>query len=243
MSQPSIGGLSVGTCLFFVALSAALSGGEHSARTTQQPQRAKSPTTAPPSERPAHLDDHSRKQRASPAAQRGAKGRGAPRTDSQPARTVDLGGGLKITNVWGVNRPPRKDSTGRSAPPGISPLLKPGNDKSTSNQASEVEILQRLLNQRAQPPPNLTVNGIFDVDTRKAVIAFQKANHLRADGNVDTNTWQALLGLRVNSNVSTHVRPLVALRKILDDAGIETATVTSGDRTAYDQACPYGKHA
>ena len=39
------------------------------------------------------------------------------------------------------------------------------------------------------------VDGIFGVGTRAAVIAFQKAHGLSADGIVGKNTWRALLGL------------------------------------------------
>lgn len=39
------------------------------------------------------------------------------------------------------------------------------------------------------------VDGIFGTGTRAAVIAFQKAHGLSADGIVGKNTWRALLGL------------------------------------------------
>lgn len=39
------------------------------------------------------------------------------------------------------------------------------------------------------------VDGIFGNGTRAAVIAFQKAHGLSADGIVGQNTWRALLGL------------------------------------------------
>lgn len=39
------------------------------------------------------------------------------------------------------------------------------------------------------------VDGIFGGGTRAAVIAFQRAHGLSADGIVGKNTWRALLGL------------------------------------------------
>lgn len=39
------------------------------------------------------------------------------------------------------------------------------------------------------------VDGIFGAGTRAAVIAFQRAHGLSADGIVGKNTWRALLGL------------------------------------------------
>ena len=41
----------------------------------------------------------------------------------------------------------------------------------------------------------VTVDGKFGNDTRKAVIAYQKANGLEADGEVGINTWRKMLGI------------------------------------------------
>jgi peptidoglycan hydrolase-like protein with peptidoglycan-binding domain len=39
------------------------------------------------------------------------------------------------------------------------------------------------------------VNGVFNQETRTAVIAFQQSKHLRADGIVGRATWQAIGGV------------------------------------------------
>jgi peptidoglycan hydrolase-like protein with peptidoglycan-binding domain len=50
-----------------------------------------------------------------------------------------------------------------------------------------VRALQRLLG-------DVTVDGIFGPNTHQAVLTFQSANRLGADGIVGTHTWGALLG-------------------------------------------------
>lgn len=53
-----------------------------------------------------------------------------------------------------------------------------------------VELLQATLKRAGYDPGN--VDGIFGAQTRSAVIAFQRANELVADGIVGPNTWRAL---------------------------------------------------
>lgn len=55
-----------------------------------------------------------------------------------------------------------------------------------------VEALQRTLNERLTPSPNLTVDGEFGPATREAVIALQKKHELDPTGAVDRATWKAL---------------------------------------------------
>ena len=57
------------------------------------------------------------------------------------------------------------------------------------SQGSDVKTLQELLNKNGA---NLTVDGIFGNQTKKAVQDYQKANGLAVDGIVGTNTWGAL---------------------------------------------------
>ncbi len=66
------------------------------------------------------------------------------------------------------------------------PLLKTG---SSNNY---VYLLQFMLNQNGY---NLVVDGIFGVNTARAVSDFQQRNGLVADGIVGNRTWQALLVL------------------------------------------------
>ena len=55
-----------------------------------------------------------------------------------------------------------------------------------------VEALQRTLNARAEPTPNLSVDGDYGPATESAVKAFQKQKQIDASGVVDAKTWQAL---------------------------------------------------
>ncbi|MDP1562851.1 MAG: serine hydrolase [Pirellulaceae bacterium] len=55
-----------------------------------------------------------------------------------------------------------------------------------------VETLQRTLNARLLPTPNLTVDGDFGPATQNAVKSFQEANGLPASGVVDVATWKNL---------------------------------------------------
>ena len=55
-----------------------------------------------------------------------------------------------------------------------------------------VEALQRTLNARLEPSPELGVDGDFGPATEGAVIAFQEAHELPANGIVDAAMWQAL---------------------------------------------------
>ena len=55
-----------------------------------------------------------------------------------------------------------------------------------------VESLQRTLNARLEPSPDLGVDGDFGPMTEAAVIAFQSAHNLPTNGKVDAATWKAL---------------------------------------------------
>jgi D-alanyl-D-alanine carboxypeptidase (penicillin-binding protein 5/6) len=55
-----------------------------------------------------------------------------------------------------------------------------------------VEALQRTLNARMTPSPELGVDGDFGSMTEAAVVDFQKAKGIEADGVVGPETWEAL---------------------------------------------------
>lgn len=55
-----------------------------------------------------------------------------------------------------------------------------------------VEMLQRTLNERSNPSPELSVDGDFGPATKSAVIKFQAANQLPSNGIVAASTWKAL---------------------------------------------------
>ena len=55
-----------------------------------------------------------------------------------------------------------------------------------------VEALQRTLNARLKPAPDLSVDGDFGPQTQQAVIRFQKSQSVAANGIVDKTTWTRL---------------------------------------------------
>ncbi|TWT78432.1 D-alanyl-D-alanine carboxypeptidase DacB precursor [Posidoniimonas polymericola] len=55
-----------------------------------------------------------------------------------------------------------------------------------------VESLQRMLNARLKPSPDLGVDGDFGPNTERAVIKFQKQAGVEATGEVGPDTWRAL---------------------------------------------------
>ncbi|MBN1851563.1 MAG: serine hydrolase [Pirellulales bacterium] len=58
-----------------------------------------------------------------------------------------------------------------------------------------VATLQRTLNARLDPSPNLGVDGDFGPATEEAVIRFQKTNAMEPDGRVGPAMWKKLLPL------------------------------------------------
>ena len=61
------------------------------------------------------------------------------------------------------------------------------------SQSADVQKLQRLLNIRLAPSPKLTVDGIFGPRTLQAVLQYQAALSISADGVVGKQTWYHLL--------------------------------------------------
>lgn len=66
------------------------------------------------------------------------------------------------------------------------PLLKAG------DTGVLVESLQRTLNARLKPSPNIGVDGDFGPQTEQTVKDFQRQEHLEETGVVDEKTWDAL---------------------------------------------------
>lgn len=81
-----------------------------------------------------------------------------------------------------------------------------GSEREIPNELREgaegwiVEALQRTLNARMTPSPQLSVDGDFGPATRGVVETFQKTHQLPVTGVVDKNVWQRL-GPLVTSNV------------------------------------------
>jgi serine-type D-Ala-D-Ala carboxypeptidase (penicillin-binding protein 5/6) len=65
-----------------------------------------------------------------------------------------------------------------------------------------VESLQRTLNARLTPSPNLGVDGDFGPSTESAVVRFQRDQKLTPTGVLDEATWQAL-GTLIENDEST----------------------------------------
>lgn len=62
----------------------------------------------------------------------------------------------------------------------------------TGDDGSLVESLQRTLNSRLTPSPELGVDGDFGPNTQAAVIRFQKQAGVEATGEVGPDTWRSL---------------------------------------------------
>lgn len=62
------------------------------------------------------------------------------------------------------------------------------------SQGARVENLQRALNEKLVPSPELNLDGEFGPVTRAAVVAWQKSNKLPESGEINLAAWQ-LLGL------------------------------------------------
>jgi|GEM_PF-2546163 len=61
------------------------------------------------------------------------------------------------------------------------------------SRGSEVEKLQRLLNLRSQPSPNLKLDGVFGPVTFQALQQYQRGLSIPADGVAGKQTWYHLL--------------------------------------------------
>lgn len=96
-------------------------------------------------------------------------------------------------------------------------------------ERAAVSQLQRFLRQlsyfdsRIPPPP---IDGIFDTETRAALVAFQAQNDLPQTGTADYRTW-TLLYTRYTESLEAHAAPLPLS---LFPALPEGYTLQSGDR-------------
>jgi len=84
--------------------------------------------------------------------------------------------------AWNVFNPDPKQS---STAPADGRLL-------LGSQGLLVEDLQRTLNARLTPSPQVTVDGDFGPQTKLALLAFQKQAGIAESGLTDANTWKAL---------------------------------------------------
>ena len=91
----------------------------------------------------------------------------------------------KAAILKGTDGEPLIISIQRRGQPLLTPL-KPGDN------GQLVADLQRTLNARLKPTPNLLTDGDFGPKTKTEVLKFQRLNKLPATGTVDTATWKAL---------------------------------------------------
>lgn len=64
------------------------------------------------------------------------------------------------------------------------------------SRGPQVATLQRALNEKMFPSPNLSTDGVFGMNTKNAVMQFQQRNGLQADGVVGPRTQAALANAR-----------------------------------------------
>ncbi len=83
------------------------------------------------------------------------------------------------------------------------------------SQGPLVEGLQRTLNARMQPSPQLGVDGDFGPVTRDAVVRFQESKELEATGIVTPETWAAL-GPIVDANEPESDAPAPVVKAAAD---------------------------
>lgn len=83
------------------------------------------------------------------------------------------------------------------------PILRPG------SSGPFVRDLQLALNARLNPSPRLTVNGMFDAPTARAVRAFQMSNWLEEDGIAGPCTLDAVYETEQQMPILHNVRLLV----------------------------------
>lgn len=110
--------------------------------------------------------------------------------DGTLARTLSplpgpIGAGSTGASTTPRKLPPR--ARRKSASETELPILRRG------AQGAEVEKLQRLLNVRLIPAPKLAVDGVFGPITQRAVIDYQSALAIDADGVVGKLTWYHLV--------------------------------------------------
>ncbi|XZE32102.1 serine hydrolase [Pirellulaceae bacterium SH501] len=92
-------------------------------------------------------------------------------------------------------------------PPGSSIEAKPEIVKIGAN-GDLVKALQRTLNDKLKPSPELSVDGDFGGMTEEAVKRFQRESKLAETGQVDANTWEKLGPIPIVASETETTRPL-----------------------------------
>lgn len=90
---------------------------------------------------------------------------------------------LKVDGIWGTNTQT------------ATPMLRKGITRNRPGLKWIVRFLQKMLLALGYSLPRFGADGDFGTETMNAVIAYQKANHLVADGIVGPITWCRILGV------------------------------------------------
>ncbi len=139
--------------------------------------------------------------------------------------------GLPVDGVVG----PRTWAALKQAPTSPSPAGAPASLRS-GDLGADVEKLQRELTRHGFDPNG--IDGSFGPGTRAAVVKFQRAKGLEADGVVGAGTWRALSGAVVAPPPPPSGGDLRA--RVLEAARAEIGTTESG--TNRGEALKYPQH-
>jgi peptidoglycan hydrolase-like protein with peptidoglycan-binding domain len=140
--------------------------------------------------------------------------------------------GLPVDGLVG----PRTWAALRSAPTPPTPSTTGAVELRVGDFGADVEKLQNALEKHG-----FSVNGVdgsFGSDTRAAVVRFQRAKGLNADGVVGAGTWRALAGPVVAPPPPSSSGDLRA--RVLEAARGEIGTTESGDNRG--EALKYANH-
>jgi hypothetical protein len=101
-----------------------------------------------------------------------------------------------LSRLPGVTGAPTSTITEHSARPPLLPAsrgaVKPPPTVQFGSRGPLIQRLQRLLNERLSPSPQLAINGNFDAATLAAVKQYQQHLRLNVDGRVGRDTWYRL---------------------------------------------------
>jgi hypothetical protein len=101
-----------------------------------------------------------------------------------------------LSRVPGVIGTPTNVNAEHSVRPPLLPAsrgaVKPPPTVQFGSRGPLVQRLQRLLNERLSPSPQLAINGNFDANTLAAVKQYQQHLRINVDGRVGRDTWYRL---------------------------------------------------
>ena len=111
--------------------------------------------------------------------------------DKFRARVQTLRRGAEAPVVEEKEIPAESPVAAEKADAGVKTVNVELNTLRSGNRGNQVKTAQRLLNALGYDCGN--VDGVFGAKTKAAVMSFQKAKGLGADGIIGSKTWNALL--------------------------------------------------